>query len=78
MAFGQLYKATGKDEYAEIAKNTFENILKRSKNPKRKYNKLVSGTRPLKGFSLPMICVACRSKLSIYCLQNWLKKQFMR
>jgi N-acylglucosamine 2-epimerase len=63
MAFGQLYKATGKEEYAEIAKNTFENILKRSENPKGKFNKLVLGTRPLKGFSLPMIL--CNLSLEI-------------
>ena len=63
MAFGQLYKATGKEEYAAIAKNTFENILKRSENPKGKYNKLIPGTRPLKGFSLPMIL--CNLSLEI-------------
>jgi len=55
MAFGQLYKATKIDAYAAIAKNTFYNILERSSNPKGKYNKLYPGTRPLKGFSLPMI-----------------------
>ncbi len=55
MAFGQLYKATGKEEYGSIAKTTFDNILHRSDNPKGMYNKLVPGTRPLKGFSLPMI-----------------------
>ena len=63
MAFGQLYKATGDEEYGQIAKNTFENILKRSDNPKGKYNKLVPGTRPLKGFSLPMIL--CNLSLEI-------------
>lgn len=63
MAFGQLYKATGNDEYGQIAKTTFENILKRSENPKGKFNKLVSGTRPLKGFSLPMIL--CNLSLEI-------------
>ena len=55
MAFGQIYKATGEAEYAEIAKVTFDNILKRRNNPKGKYNKTVSETRPLKSFSLPMI-----------------------
>ena len=55
MAFGQLYQASGNDEYAGIAKTTFENILTRRNNPKGKYNKAVPGTRPLKGFSLPMI-----------------------
>jgi N-acylglucosamine 2-epimerase len=55
MAFGQLSKATGNDEFAAISKGTFQHILKRSDNPKGDYNKLVPGTRPLKGFSLPMI-----------------------
>ncbi|WP_346862677.1 AGE family epimerase/isomerase [uncultured Draconibacterium sp.] len=55
MAFGQLYKATGNQEYANKATSTFENIIARSENPKGQYNKLYPGTRPLKGFSLPMI-----------------------
>ncbi|MBL7972685.1 MAG: AGE family epimerase/isomerase, partial [Prolixibacteraceae bacterium] len=63
MAFGQLFKATGNEIYGDIAKNTFENILKRSDNPKGKFNKSVSGTRPLKGFSLPMIM--CNLSLEI-------------
>ena len=63
MAFGQLSKATGNDEFATIAKDTFQNILKRSDNPKGIYNKLVPGTRPLKGFSLPMIL--CNLSLEI-------------
>ncbi|MDP2889583.1 MAG: AGE family epimerase/isomerase [Bacteroidota bacterium] len=63
MAFGQLYQATGNEEYAGIAKKTFENILKRSENPKGKFSKAVPGTRPLKGFSLPMIL--CNLSLEI-------------
>lgn len=63
MAFGQLYKATGNAGYADIATKTFRNILDRSPNPKGKYNKLVPGTRPLKGFSLPMIL--CNLSLEI-------------
>jgi len=55
MAFGQLFQATGEERYALIAKSTFENILKRAENPKGKFSKVVAGTRPLKGFSLPMI-----------------------
>jgi N-acylglucosamine 2-epimerase len=55
MGFGALYTATGKDEYAEIAKNTFENILKRRNDTKGKYNKIFPGTRDLRNFSLPMI-----------------------
>jgi len=63
MAFGQLSIATGNEEYATIAKTTFENILKRSGNPKGKYSKTVSGTRPLKSFALPMIL--CNLSLEI-------------
>lgn len=55
MAFGQLYRATGNDEYADLAKRTFDNILSRQNNPKGRFNKLVPEIRPLKGFSLPMI-----------------------
>ena len=55
MAFAQLYKATGEEEYNTIAVNTFHNILKRQDNPKGVYNKAYPGTRPLQGFSLPMI-----------------------
>ncbi len=55
MAFGQLSIATGNQEYADIAKRTFDNILSRRDNPKGKWNKAYPGTRPLKGFSLPMI-----------------------
>jgi len=60
MAFGQLYQATQQEEYAQIAKTTFQNILQRQANPKGKYNKAVSPTRPLKNFALPMIlCNLC-------------------
>lgn len=55
MAFGQLSIAAGNKEYAEIAKNTFNLVLEKQNNPKGKWNKLHSGTRPLKNFALPMI-----------------------
>jgi N-acylglucosamine 2-epimerase len=63
MAFGQLYKASGVEEYGAIAKSTFDNILRRSDNPKGCFNKATPGTRPLKGFSLPMIL--CNLSLEI-------------
>jgi N-acylglucosamine 2-epimerase len=63
MAFGQLSIATGEEQYASVAKATFENILRRSADPKGKYSKTVAGTRPLKGFSLPMIL--CNLSLEI-------------
>ena len=55
MAFGQLYKATAQQQYADIALRTFHNIVRRQDNPKGKYVKTYPGTRPLQGFSLPMI-----------------------
>jgi N-acylglucosamine 2-epimerase len=55
MAFAQFALASGDDSAADLAKRTFDNILKREANPKGIYNKLVPGTRPLKGFALPMI-----------------------
>ena len=55
MAFGQLFAATGDEQLADIARKTFENIIRRAGNPKGIWNKAYPGTRPLKGFSLPMI-----------------------
>ena len=55
MAFGQLYQATNKKEYGDIAVATFHNILRRQKDPKGKYSKAFPETRPLKSFALPMI-----------------------
>jgi N-acylglucosamine 2-epimerase len=55
MAFGQLFQATGDKTYGKIAVDTFLNILKKQDNPKGIYNKTFPGTRPLRGFSLPMI-----------------------
>lgn len=55
MAFAQLAKATGSEEYAEIARRIFKRILARRGNPKGKWCKAVPGTRPMKDFALPMI-----------------------
>lgn len=55
MAFAQLFKATGNKAYSDIALKTFNNILARQDNPKGKYLKQYPDTRPLQGFSLPMI-----------------------
>ncbi|MBD2756761.1 AGE family epimerase/isomerase [Spirosoma validum] len=63
MAFGQLSVATGNDAYANLAKSTFEQILARRNNPKGRWNKAVSDTRPLKNFALPMIL--CNLSLEI-------------
>jgi len=55
MAFGELFRATGNERFGEIALRTFNNVMDRSGNPKGTWNKTYPGTRPLKGFSLPMI-----------------------
>ncbi|HQG77917.1 MAG TPA: AGE family epimerase/isomerase [Bacteroidales bacterium] len=63
MAFGQLSLATGKQEYADIARKTFDLILSRTANPKDRWNKAYPGTRNLKNFALPMIL--CNLSLEI-------------
>lgn len=55
MAFGQLALATGNEEYANIAINTFKKVLQKQSNPKGQWNKLHLGTRDMKNFALPMI-----------------------
>lgn len=66
MAFAQLSIATGNEEYAQIAKRTFDRILSKRSNPKGRWNKCVPGTRPMKDFALPMIL--CNLALEIEAL----------
>lgn len=54
MAFSQYAIASGDEEVKALAKKTYFNILNRIENPKGKYEKNTD-TRPLVGFSLPMI-----------------------
>ena len=55
IAFGQLAIATGSEEYAEIARRTFDIVLQKQDNPKGRWNKAAPGARELKSFALPMI-----------------------
>ena len=55
IAFGQLYKATGIQEYADIAKKTFDIVLSKRNNPKGRWSKAAQGARAMKDFALPMI-----------------------
>ncbi len=73
MAFGQLSKATGNTEYADIAKQTFDIILSKIDNPKGKWNKAHKGTRALKNFALPMIL--CNLSLEI---EHLLEESFLQ
>lgn len=54
MAFAQYGIAAQDQEYKELAKRTYLNILKKKDNPKGIYEKGTSA-RPLKSFALPMI-----------------------
>ncbi|WP_417443882.1 AGE family epimerase/isomerase [Joostella sp.] len=54
MAFSQYSKASGEFNIRELAKNTYNKILKKKDNPKGVYEKS-TGERPLIGFALPMI-----------------------
>lgn len=55
IAFAQYALAAGDEAASDLAKQTFENILRRESNPKGIYNKQVPRSRPLVGFALPMI-----------------------
>jgi len=73
MAFGQLEKATGNGEYADIARKTFSIILSKTSNPKGRWDKAFPGTRELKNFALPMIL--CNLALEI---EHLLEGDFMK
>jgi N-acylglucosamine 2-epimerase len=72
MAFGQLSKAAGNQEYADIARKTFDIILSKVDNPKGKWDKAHPGTRNLKNFALPMIL--CNLALEI---EHLLEEDFL-
>ncbi|MBQ9284693.1 MAG: AGE family epimerase/isomerase [Bacteroidaceae bacterium] len=62
IAFGQLsiaLAAAGQqersEEYASIARRTFDIVLSKTDNPKGRWNKAAAGARSLKTFDLPMI-----------------------
>lgn len=55
LGFYQYSVASDNEEARNIAIQTYQNILSRQNNPKGQYEKSVPGTRPLKGFALPMI-----------------------
>lgn len=57
IAFSEYALATGDENSRQIALCTYQNILKRKDNPKGKYSKNISKTRPLISLSLPMILI---------------------
>lgn len=72
IAFGQLAIATGSEEYAEIARRTFDIVLQKQDNPKGRWNKAAPGARELKSFALPMIL--CNVALEI---ESLIDKDFL-
>lgn len=73
IAFGALARATGNQEYADIARRTFDIVLARRDNPKGRWNKASAGSRQLKSFALPMIL--CNVALEI---EDLLPEDFLR
>ena len=55
MGFSALHAIAPSARYQQIAVETFESIWKRQHNWKGQFNKTVTGTRPMKNFTLPMI-----------------------
>ena len=74
MAFGQLSIATGNQEYADIAKRTFDIILSKQDNPKGKWNKAYPGTRSLKNFALPMILCNLALEIERFLVEAFIEK----
>ncbi|GAB1417003.1 hypothetical protein MASR2M117_24090 [Paludibacter sp.] len=72
MAFAQLYKATHNEEYAVIAKRTFDIIVSKIDNPKGKWNKLHPDSRKIKNFALPMIICNLSIEMEFLLEKNFL------
>ncbi|MBN1579498.1 MAG: AGE family epimerase/isomerase [Anaerolineae bacterium] len=55
MAFSQYALASGEEWAQAVALQAYNNVLRRKKDPKGRYNKVYPGTRPMKTLALPMI-----------------------
>ncbi len=64
MAFSQYALAADDDQARRIAEKTFKNILRRRDNPKGKYDKTVSDSRPVKSLAMPMILANLTTELA--------------
>jgi N-acylglucosamine 2-epimerase len=62
IAFGELFKATGDEEYRELAKNCFQMFLDHNRNPVGVVPKFTE-VRPTKGIGFPMITVVTAQEL---------------
>jgi N-acylglucosamine 2-epimerase len=64
MAFSQYALASNNEQARDVAARTFQNILKRRDNPKGKYNKSISSSRPMISLALPMILANLATEMS--------------
>jgi N-acylglucosamine 2-epimerase len=55
MAFSQYGLATGEDDAREMALAAWQGIVRRRDNPKGPWTKAIAETRPMAGYTLPMI-----------------------
>ncbi len=62
IAYGELAKAIGDEEYAEKAKRTFRHFIDHNLSPQDVEPKF-TGTRPMKGLDFPMITIAAAQEL---------------
>lgn len=62
IAYGELAKATGNDEYAEKARHTFQRFIDHSRDPRDVQPKFTN-TRPMKSIGVPMITLVTAQEL---------------
>ncbi len=62
IAYGELFKATGDELYAEKAKRTFQRFINHNLNPQGTEAKFTD-TRPMRGIGFPMITIATAQEL---------------
>ncbi|HBO52700.1 MAG TPA: N-acylglucosamine 2-epimerase, partial [Planctomycetes bacterium] len=62
IAYGELFKATGEELYAEKARRTFQGFIDHNLDPKGTVPKFTD-VRPLKGLGFPMITIATAQEL---------------
>nr|WP_238718302.1 AGE family epimerase/isomerase [Petrachloros mirabilis] len=55
MAFSKYALASGEDWAKDVARQSYQTVLRRQHNPKGQYNKVYPDTRPLKSLAVPMI-----------------------
>jgi N-acylglucosamine 2-epimerase len=55
MAFSQYALASGEEWVQTVARQAYDNVLRRKDNPKGTYSKIFPGTRPMKTLAIPMI-----------------------